>query len=129
MGSSFELDTPKGNYNLRVATRNDYSDGALRVEPPIQASVDDFNLYIGDESGVFFHFPLAGKEATTWQFEIPENGDVVYVDGEPEDYRYVGPDLTKEGRARFAAEKLVSYLANIEDAEFFIENNSKAGMS
>lgn len=120
MGSHFERQSADGNYKVVVATRNDYSDGAIRVQPPIQTTTEEMNNYVSEEFGVKIWSLISGQEATVILFSTPDDGDEISGNV----YRYIGPSISREQRLRYASDNLVGFLNQIENEAQFIELNT-----
>jgi hypothetical protein len=70
MSAEYDHATPMGGYRIHAASRNDFSDGRIRIHPPITTNAS-FLEYVGSEYEVILHGVVSGQEATVITFEMP----------------------------------------------------------
>lgn len=54
---------------MTIGSRNDFSDGLIRIEPPVQISEDYLDMF-ADEGDLEFGFIISGKESTLVSFML-----------------------------------------------------------
>lgn len=111
MAKYFTRETETGGYKVTAYTRNDFRDGGLRIEPPVQANAD-FWEFVGSEDTVKFFEVFSGKVATIATFEA-SNGET------EQDVTLASP----QSRVDQTVGKLLGELVKLESLENFITEN------